>query len=104
LVNVSFIESALYSTHLILSARVHEDLALEEKEAQALAEAIAKVAEHYPLVSRGMTPEAAAWMNLFTTAGMIYGPKALPHVIAKVTAPKPPKPGRAPTVNGHPVQ
>lgn len=87
-----------------MAARVHEDLQLEEKEAQALAEAIANVATHYPLVSRGMTPEAAAWMNLLTTAGMIYAPKALPHVISKAMSPKPARAGKAPTVAGHPMQ
>jgi hypothetical protein len=67
---------------------VHESLELEQKEAQALAEAVANVAKNYPLVSRGMTPEAAAWLNLMTVAGMIYGPKLTPVVVEKFMSAK----------------
>lgn len=60
-------------------------LELDHSEAQALAEAVANVAKHYPLVSRGMTPEQAAWMGLLTTMGMVYGPKLIPVVVGRVT-------------------
>lgn len=85
LVNVSFIEHAIYSAHLILAAKVAPTLELEQKEAQALAEAVANVAKHYPLVSRGMTPEQQAWLSLLTTAGMIYGQRLVPVIIERVT-------------------
>lgn len=50
------------------------EAALAPGEAEALAQAIATVSEHYD-VTGVIPPETAAWLNLAQVAGLIYGPR-----------------------------
>lgn len=71
-VNPDGIELILFNMHAMLAAALSEPLlALEQSEAKMLAEATAKVAEHYQF-SAG---KYACWTNLAMVAGSIYGPR-----------------------------
>lgn len=74
-VSVSGIEALLFSTHAILSAALHTpELALEKTESQALAEATANVARHYPT---SISAKTIDWAALATCLAFTYGPRAV---------------------------
>lgn len=74
-VSVSGIEALLFSTHAILSAALHTpELALEKQESQALAEATANVARHYPT---SISAKTIDWAALATCLAFTYGPRAV---------------------------
>ena len=56
---------------LALYAKTPE-IALDQKEAKLIAEAVANVGEHYDLT---MDPKTGAWVNLFMVVGGLYGPR-----------------------------
>lgn len=60
-------------------------MALAPTEAEALAVAVAGVAEHYDIAG-AMAPETMAWIALVQTAGMIYGPRIFAARIRKKMA------------------
>lgn len=68
--NVSGFEKLLLSIHGMMAALTKTpELALEDAEAKALAEAAADVAQYYPL---DIAPEIIAWINLSMVAIPIY--------------------------------
>lgn len=69
------IEAMLFSTHLMLSkiASVPE-LELDQTESKRMADAIREVAKHYPIP---VSDKSLALVNLCTTMGGIYAPRAV---------------------------
>lgn len=77
-VNVSALESMLFSVHLgIASILAAPTMALEQAEARKLAEAAAMVSDHYQIGALGV------WGNLAMVAGGIYAPRVIGVVLAK---------------------
>lgn len=73
--SVSGIEALLFSTHAILSAALNTpELELEKIESQALAEATANVARHYPT---SISAKTIDWCALATCLGLTYGPRVV---------------------------
>lgn len=72
-VNIAGIESVLLSMHAMMAAGLQApEMAIEADEAKMLAEAVAEVQRHYPMV---IDPRVMAWVNLVSAAGMVYGPR-----------------------------
>lgn len=73
--SVSGIEALLFSTHAILSAALNTpELELEKIESQALAEATANVARHYPT---SISAKTIDWCALATCLGLTYGSRVV---------------------------
>lgn len=71
--NLAGIETILLSMHQIMAAAIKTpELVLDEKEAKAMADAIAEVARYYPMT---IDPKTLAWINLASCSAMIYGPR-----------------------------
>ncbi|WWT38267.1 assembly protein [Enterobacteria phage PRDfuchsia] len=67
------VEKILFSLHLMASSALKvEELALDEKEAEALAGAVQEVASHYDITP---DPKIMAWAGLFGVCASIYGPR-----------------------------
>lgn len=81
-VNIDGIEKILFNLHLFAATLVVPELALEEKEAKELARSIKAVNEQYKLT---LDPKQAAWIDLMTTCGIIYGPRAVAIYLRKQT-------------------
>lgn len=73
-VDLSGIEGLLHSCFIVLSFRAGSHWAIDEQEAKALSDAIARVVRHYPVAS---TQKAADWGQLAIVAATIGGPRAL---------------------------
>lgn len=59
-------------------------LKIDRTEANAMAKAIGEVAKHYPVK---IDPKTAAWANLVTVAGAVYGPRIMAgRMLAKQAA------------------
>lgn len=98
-VNVNGIEKVLYNIHAFCGAMIAPELALDEKEAKELANAIKGVNEQYKLT---LDPKQAVWIDLMTTCGIIYGPRGLAIYLRVSSEAKPvatPKP--APEMPGN---
>ena len=73
--DLSGLESILFSLHMLLAANSgHEELALSEEEAHALAEAFAKVQRHYP---PKVNQKMMDWGNLALCLGTVYGSRGV---------------------------
>ena len=113
--NLAGIETVLFSLHLMAATAFKTpELALDATEAKKLADAVANVAKHYPVV---LTEKQLAWTNLCIIAGGLYGTrfvalqmrlkadaqaKPKPFLVPKPAAPTPPptpaEPGRNPVM------
>lgn len=83
-VDLAGIEALLMSVHTMMAAAMKApEMALDPKEAEALASAISTVQEHYPV---SWAPKTMAWLNLGMVAGGIYGPRIF--VLAAKRKPK----------------
>lgn len=75
--DISGIEKILLSSHLIMATMMKApNLALDQKEARALAEATVNVTRHYNVQA---TQKTIDWVNFATTAFMIYGTRAIAY-------------------------
>ena len=70
--NIGGLERLLYTIHGGLALLVAEEFNLEEGECKMYADAVRELNRQY---ERTISPKAEAWVNLFTAAGMIYGPR-----------------------------
>lgn len=85
-VNLNGIDKVLFNIHIFLGAVIAPELILEEKEARELASAIKGVNEQYKLT---LDPKQAAWIDLITACGIIYGPRGVAIYIRKSMTVKP---------------
>jgi hypothetical protein len=94
--NINGVEKILYSLHAFGSLVVPE-MAIDETESKKLAKAIEGVTEQYKVT---LDPKVAAYIDLATVCGMIYGPRAVAIYVRKSTEPKP----QRPTATVHPIR
>jgi hypothetical protein len=72
-VNLNGLEAILLNLHgMAAVAFKAQEFALEKKEAEQLATALAAVADHYPMT---IAPKTLAWINLVMASSAIYGPR-----------------------------
>lgn len=77
--------------HAMLSALTVPEVAIDEAEAQKLAEATGKVARHYNIP--GFDEKTQDWINLAICIGGLYGPRVVAYRLRIATsAPKPEPP------------
>lgn len=68
-------EKILYSIHAVGAALIQTpELALDEREAKQLADAIAGVTDQYVMT---LDPKKAAWVDLARVCGVVYGPRGV---------------------------
>lgn len=100
--NINGVEKILFSLHAFASLVVPE-MELEESEAKKLAKSIEGVTDQYKLT---LDPKTAAYIDLATVCGMIYGPRAFAFYV-RTNAAKPKAAPRQATDNNvhtlHPV-
>ncbi len=85
--NLNGIEKILYSVHAMGAAILQvPELNLDQSEAKKLAASIEAVNAQYKF---DMDPKKAAWLDLATTAGIIYGPRCVSFYIRKTQQQKP---------------
>lgn len=72
----------LQGVHLIAAAALGPEMAIDEKEAEMLAESVVTLAKEYDIVPSG---KAVAWTGFVTTVLMVYGPR-MPVVMSKIKA------------------
>ena len=53
------------------------ELELDKAEANLLAQAAAKVAEHYDFLGGALSERTAAWLGLGQAAALVYGPRII---------------------------
>lgn len=94
--NINGVEKILYSLHAFGSLVVPE-MAIDESESKKLAKAIEGVTEQYKVT---LDPKVAAYIDLATVCGMIYGPRAVAIYVRKSSEPKP----QRPTATVHPIR
>lgn len=79
--NINGVEKILFSVHGILAAMTQvPELALDEGESKKLSKSIEGVTNQYKLT---LDPKVAAYLDLATTASMIYGPRAFSYYMRK---------------------
>lgn len=84
--SVNGVETILLSVHTILASAIScPELLLDQKEANAIADGVAKVAAEYDV---RMDPKTAAWINLATVASAVYGPRGI-AIFVRVSSEKP---------------
>ena len=78
------------------------ELAIDEGESKKLAKAIEGVTDQYKVT---LDPKVAAYIDLATVCGMIYGPRAVAFYVRKSSEAKPaPRPQQPQTNNVHPIR
>lgn len=98
--NINGVEKILYSLHAFASIAVPE-LAIDEGEAKKLAKAIEGVTNEYKVT---LDPKVAAYIDLATVCGIIYGPRAVAlYMRKKKEAPVQNQPPR-PSATVHPIR
>ncbi|WWT37957.1 assembly protein [Enterobacteria phage PRDcanary] len=75
------VEKILFSLHMMAASALKvEELALDEKEAEALAGAVQEVASHYDI---SPDPKVMAWAGLIGVCASIYGPRVAAYKMRK---------------------
>lgn len=73
--NINGVEKILFSIHAVAAAITKTpELELDESESKKLAKSIEGVTDQYKLT---LDPKVAAYIDLVSTVGMIYGPRAV---------------------------
>lgn len=79
--NINGVEKILFSIHAVMAGvTATPELMLDESESKKLAKAIEGVTDQYKLT---LDPKIAAYIDLATTLGMIYGPRGVAIYVRK---------------------